>query len=126
ARVALLFTLNVDGRHAWSPRDPQDAAAGALFGAHQRRDKGFGPALGAGAVTAFRSMLQAAGYRVFGAPSDWWIDGRGDARAAGLQRALVEGMAGAACEQDPASTACLQGWRERRLALAGGASLRVG
>lgn len=126
ARVALLFTLSVDGRHDWAPRDPQDAAVARLFHAHQQRDKGFGPALGAGAIEACRRALRGAGYRVFSAPSDWWLDGRTQPQAATLQRALVGGMAAAASEQSPASAVALHAWRDRRTAAAASSSLRVG
>ncbi|MGL6112199.1 MAG: hypothetical protein ACRC2B_19060, partial [Rubrivivax sp.] len=46
ARAALLFGLTVDGRTAWHPADPDDELVHGLFCQHQRRDKGFGPALG--------------------------------------------------------------------------------
>lgn len=126
ARVALLFTLSVDGRHDWVPSDPLDTKVGELFGEHQRRDKGFGPALGAAAVPALQRALRGSGYRVFSAPSDWWIDGQDGPHAAALQRALVEGMATAASEQDPASSAAIEAWRRRRHALAASGSVRVG
>lgn len=126
ARAALLFTLNVDGRHEWAPRDPLDPTVGRLFAAHQRRDKGFGPALGAQAVPALRRALQDSGYRVFSAASDWWIDSAHSAQASALQHALVDGIASAACEQDPAATAALEAWRQRRHARAVAGQLRVG
>ena len=125
-RVALLLALSVDGRHRWTPRDPLDDAVGARFAAHQQRDKGFGPALGAAAVPALHRLLQDAGYRVHLARSDWWLDGRSDSPARALQRALIDGIAGAACEQDPPATAALQAWRQRRQALAPRSTLRVG
>ena len=126
ARATVLFTLNVDGRHVWSPPEPGDATVARLFRAHQRRDKGFGPALGADAIGVCRRALRDAGYRVFTAPSDWWIDGRAGAPAVGLQRALVDGMAAAACEQGPQSSALLRAWRERRAPVVGASCLRVG
>lgn len=126
ARAALLFTLSVDGGHEWTPRDPMDMTVDRLFAAHQRRDKGFGPALGAQAVNALRRALQGSGYRVFSAASDWWIDSQQGPQASAMQRALVDGIAAAACEQDPASTAALEAWRQRRHALAATGQLRVG
>jgi hypothetical protein len=126
ARVALLFTLSVDGRHDWVPSDPLDSKVSRLFGEHQRRDKGFGPALGAAAVPRLRRALRGSGYRVFSAPSDWQIDGQGGSQAAALQRALVDGMASAASEQDPLSSAAVQAWRQRRHAWTATGSVRVG
>jgi hypothetical protein len=126
ARVALLVTLSVDGRHDWMPSDPLDPTVGALFGEHQRRDKGFGPALGADAAPALQRALRGSGYRVFSAPSDWWIDGQEGPHAAELQGALVDGMATAASEQAPGSSAVIEAWRQRRQALAASGSVRVG
>ncbi|WP_137920069.1 class I SAM-dependent methyltransferase [Hydrogenophaga sp. 2FB] len=126
ARAALLFALSVDGRHQWTPQDPHDATVDRLFRAHQRRDKGFGPALGADAIAACRRALRAAGYRVFTTSSDWVLDGHEQPQAAALQRALIGGMAAAAREQDPASQATLQAWCERRQAAVADSRLRVG
>lgn len=123
--VALLMSLNVDGRHVWTSEDPLDATAGQLFAEHQRRDKGLGPALGSGAVVALQEALEASGYRVFTAASDWWMDGRSP-QALLMQRALIDGMAAAASEQAPAFAPALQAWRQRRRALAPGCGLRVG
>jgi len=126
ARVAMLFALSVDGRHRWQPPDPDDAAVATLFAAHQRRDKGFGPALGTHAVAVVTRTLHAAGYRVHRSRSDWRLDGSTDPGARAMQRALIDGMAAAACEQDPAAAPWVQGWRVRRIALAPQGSLRVG
>lgn len=125
-RVPLLMALNVDGRHTWSLEDPADAKVGRLFARHQARDKGMGQALGAAAIPALQNMLEALGYRVHTAASDWYLDGRTDHGALQLQRALISGMASAAMEQDRRSLAQVTGWRERRLALAGQTALRVG
>jgi hypothetical protein len=127
ARVALLMALSVDGCHRWAPGDAGDATVAALFRAHQRRDKGFeGPALGASAVGELVSALRLVGYQVHTARSDWQLDGRQDARALSLQRALIDGMAEAATEQQPAVAVAVETWRQRRQAIAARSSLRVG
>ncbi|MDZ7589284.1 MAG: class I SAM-dependent methyltransferase [Rubrivivax sp.] len=127
AGAALLMALSVDGRHRWTPGDADDAAVTALFGAHQQRDKGFGgPALGPAAVPALMLALRRAGYRVHSARSDWRLDGRRDAQALALQRALVDGIAAAAVEQAPPSAALVRGWQQRRQALAPRSVLVVG
>jgi len=126
ARVALLLALSVDGRHLWSPPDPLDATVGRLFADHQRRDKGLGPALGAAAVAVLRARLQAEGYQVFSAASDWRIDGSAGPQDVALQRALIDGIAAAATEQSPDLVAALRSWRQRRRALCATARLRVG
>ena len=126
-RLALLLALNVDGRHVWSMPDADDALVASLFAAHQQRDKGFGgPALGAAAAPALAKMLRAAGYRVFRERSDWLLHGATDSRALALQRALIDGMASAASEQQRDLTATVEAWRQRRLVLAARSTLRVG
>lgn len=121
-RVPVLFTLNVDGRHDWTPRDPGDDEVGALFALHQRRDKGFGPALGPQAIATLLPALRGAGYRVFQARSDWRVP----ASAQAMQAALIDGMAAAAREQAPDAAITVQAWQQRRHLLAGQARLRVG
>jgi SAM-dependent methyltransferase len=124
--VALLMSLNVDGRHVWTPEDAADATVGDLFAQHQRRDKGLGPALGAEAVDVLRQTLGVAGYRVFTATSDWWVDGSTGPKALAMQGALIDGMAAAACEQSPSTTASVKAWQQRRHAIAARSQLRVG
>ncbi len=126
ARVPLLLTLSVDGRHHWTPEDPMDAEVGALFAAHQRRDKGFGPALGAQAVTALLPNLKNAGYQVATARSDWRVNGQRQATDRQLLESLIDGMADAAVEQDPDQAASVRGWQRRRRALVAQTRLRVG
>lgn len=125
ARSALLFALNIDGRHEWDPNDADDDALHAAFARHQRRDKGFGPALGAAAVAAASDLLGAAGYRVQCAASDWVVDAATDADGA-MRSAMVDGIAAAALEHDAALAATVAGWRARRLAQASTLRLRVG
>ena len=69
----LLACLNVDGRDAFLPRHPLDAAVRGGFRADQGRDKGFGPALGPCAPAALHAALAAAGFAAASAPSDWRI-----------------------------------------------------
>jgi hypothetical protein len=54
------------------------------------------------------------------------LDGRADAAAQALQRALVDGMAAAAAQQSPDAAARVQAWRQRRQVLAPRSVLRVG
>lgn len=130
AGTAWWFALSVDGRLSWTPSDPDDAPVLAAFEAHQRRDKGFGPALGPDAPREAARSLRAAGYRVIGARSDWLIDGRagpdGPGAALPMLQSLIEGMARAAAEQQPALAPAVAGWRARRLARVVETVLRVG
>jgi len=126
ARASVLFALSVDGRALWDPLDPDDTLASELFDAHQRRDKGFGPALGPMAAATAIEGFRAAGYAVQSAPSDWWIDARGDRAALALQQALIDGIAQAAIEQAPLAAGTLRAWQSRRHALAERSTLRIG
>ncbi|WP_326540860.1 class I SAM-dependent methyltransferase [Pseudorhodoferax sp.] len=126
AGAAVCWALNVDDRLAWQPPDADDAMVQALFQAHQRRDKGFGPALGGTAAALAVQALHAAGYRTVQARSDWCIDGRRGPDAQAMWRAMVEGMGVAATEQAPEQAVRVRAWQARRLAQAGQAQLHVG
>jgi hypothetical protein len=123
ARAALLFGLTVDGRTAWNPADPDDTLVRGLFSEHQRRDKGFGPALGSQAAAIAVQQLACAGYETLQTQTDWVIDG---ALAPQMQLAMVEGMAAAALEQNPAAQGAVRSWKARRGACIGNSRLRVG
>ena len=123
ARAALLFGLTVDGRTVWNPADPHDELVHGLFGQHQRRDKGFGPALGSQAAAIALLQLGCAGYETLHTQTEWVIDG---ALAPQMQLAMVEGMAAAALEQNPAALDAVRSWTARRGAGIGNSRLRVG
>jgi len=120
ARVRLSFALIVDGRMVWDPPLASDAEVASAFALHQHRDKGFGPALGPTAPLVLRGLLAAAGYRVHEARSDWVLQG------GALQAALIDGMAGAAVEQEPLAATAIAAWRARRLAAIERSKVRVG
>lgn len=122
ANAALLCALNVDGRLDWQPLVAGDAQVQQLFAAHQHRDKGFGPALGADAVRLAVEQLDTLGWRCVQAPGDWQI---GPSSGAMLE-AMIDGLANAALEQDGGARDLVLAWRLRRLALAAQTSLRVG
>lgn len=124
ARTGVLFALTYDGRFEWSPAEIGDARIRALVNAHQRTDKGFGPALGPAAAVEAERIFAGLGYRMRSARSDWALG----AESRGLQAALVDGWVSAAVEIAPREASALEDWRRRRHAhLAAGASrLRVG
>jgi len=124
--AAVCWALSVDGRLAWTGAEADDALVRDAFRAHQRRDKGFGAALGDAAVQAATQSLATAGYRLQAAESDWVIDGTRSAADRAMLRALVDGMAHAAREQCPAHAAPIDAWCARRLAALGATRLRVG
>jgi len=124
ARATLLLALNYDGRITWQPPDPHDATVRDLVNLHQRRDKGFGSALGPEASAHMAKTLIGLGYEVQQARSDWQL-GPDDAA---LQSATLTGLAEAACEQEPGATVDTRTWQTRRETMirAGASRLRVG
>ena len=126
ARVALYLSLTVDGRWRWRPARHGDALATRLFAAHQRRDKGLGPALGPQAAVAAARACRAAGYRVRSARSDWHVAAADNGEAAQLQRQLIDGIARAATQQAPRHAAALSDWRQRRIGAIAETELTVG
>ena len=109
-RQPLLSVLAVDGRREWRPAAPEDGIVCAAFAAHQRRDKGFGPALGPEAPRQLAASLAAQGFAVTTAQSDWQI-GPGD-RA--MLQALIAAEAEAATAAAPDAAPAVARWRARR------------
>jgi SAM-dependent methyltransferase len=110
AKAAVLFALSVDGRVSWEPVLEEDEAVHRLFAAHQRRDKGFGPALGGEAPAMAAARLAAMGYGVSRSRSDWHIEDMT------LLQAMIDGMAAAALEQGPGARALVRAWQKQRRA----------
>jgi hypothetical protein len=124
AGAAVCFALTYDGRTTAVPGEPEDPTVLAMFNRHQLFDKGFGPALGMRAASVAEAALEAHGYELGVATSDWVI-GR-DAQT--MQLALLDGWLSAALEIAPDSRLALTSWHGRRRAhvLAGRSSLTVG
>jgi hypothetical protein len=121
--IPLYAALSYDGRITFTPSDPFDAAIADAVNAHQRTDKGFGPALGPAAATFAIARFEALGYSVVQGTSDWMM-GPEDRD---MQTEILAGWASAARDMglSPADTAT---WLTRRRAAiaAGCASLQVG
>lgn len=111
ANAAVLFALTYDGRSTCRPMDIDDTYIVAQVNRHQRRDKGFGPALGPDAATAAAGCFARAGYLLRRVRTDWRIE----AQESRLQAAVLEGWALAARELDPAAGARIDAWLQRRL-----------
>jgi hypothetical protein len=123
-QLPIYAALSYDGRAVLEPADPVDGAVIAAVNAHQRRDKGFGPALGPAAAGAAITQFERAGYSIVQGPSDW--DFRPDDRK--MQAEVLSGWAAAAREQGDLPLADLVGWltRRRDLVDAGRSTIRVG
>jgi hypothetical protein len=122
--IPLYAALSYDGRIWLTPSDPFDAAIAAAVNAHQRTDKGFGPALGPAAAAFAVARFEALGYSVVHGASDWAI-GPDDPD---IQNEILAGWASAAHDIGALSLADTTAWFTRRRAAvaAGTSSLEVG
>ncbi len=123
-RLPAYIALTHDDDIAIEPSDPLDDAAIAAVCRHQRRDKGFGPALGPGAAKAAVARFERAGYRVIAGRSDWRLepaDGE-------MQAAVLDVWAGAASEEGGLPLAEGVAWltRRRDLVAAGRSAMQLG
>lgn len=105
----VLMVLSYDGRITWDPFDPLDEAITKAFNRHQRSDKGFGPSLGPDAVGYLADRYRELNSDVRLAASDWVFAGKDRA----IQLAMLDGIAGAASEIEPALP--ISDWKARRM-----------
>jgi SAM-dependent methyltransferase len=119
--IPLYAALSYDGRIVLTPSDPLDTAIVAAVNAHQRTDKGFGPALGPAAAAFAIARFEALGYSVVHGRSDWAI-GPDDLE---MQTEILAGWASTAHEIGALSRADTTAWLTRRVD-AGCSSLHVG
>jgi hypothetical protein len=90
-KTALYAALNYDGTTEWKPPHPLDTAVLNAFNQDQRRDKGFGIALGPDASNYLKAVFAAEDYTVSIATSPWQLDATDHA----LVSELIEGIASA-------------------------------
>lgn len=122
ARQATLHAvLTYDGRDAFAPAHPLDAAVVAAFAGHMRRDKGFGIAAGPEATAVLAAAARSAGYEVSERSSAWVLG----AAEADLGRLLLAGMAEAVAETGAVARADLDDWATFRAATCGEAGARI-
>ena len=122
--IPLYAALTYDGRIEIGPSNPFDAAMIAAVNAHQRGDKGFGPALGPAAADTAIARFESLGCAVVHGKADWVI-GPQDRE---FQMEILAGWASAARELGDLTLADTVGWLTwRRDAVAAGrSSIRVG
>lgn len=120
ARSAVLLGLSVTGDVQLWPPDPDDAAVGAAFNAHQRRHGRLGPDAAGRAAT----VLHRHGYVVTGVATPWRLG----AEQRDLAVVWLDGRAAAAVEQAPQDAARIRSWLRRRTSavLAGELTVTVG
>lgn len=122
-RLPVYAALTYDGRIEFDPVDPSDSEIATAVNAHQRRDKGFGPALGPAAAQAAIENFQRVGYEVRHGVADWTFAPSDRA----IQNETLAGFATAARETGVALTE-IAAWLARRsdLIAAGRSSIRIG
>jgi hypothetical protein len=122
--IPLYAALTYDGRAEISPTHPRDAAIIDAVNTHQRRDKGFGPALGPAAGANAIARFEKVDYSVVHATADWILV----ASDREIQAEIFAGWASAARESGSLPLADTVEWltfRRDEIA-AGRSSLRVG
>lgn len=112
-RAAALFALNYDGILEWVVHDEADDADDGwirrAMNEHQRRDKGFGRALGPMAGLHAEMLFRGSGYRAWLFRSPWQL-GPDDGE---IIRVLLDGWVEAAIEQTGEEER-VRAWAERR------------
>jgi hypothetical protein len=100
--------LTYDGRAIVEPIDDLDADVLACFNAHQRSDKGFGPALGPDAASVLARCVAQHGYVTVQGRSDWVLGAQDHA----IQEFVF--LAWAATAEGTIDNTELQSWLARR------------
>ena len=123
-RLPVYAALTYQGRASLEPAEPFDLEVVAALNRHQRRDKGFGPALGPEAGMRAVQSFARVGYRVLPGESDW----RFGPQDREIQLQVLVGWVAAARELGELPEAALAAWYARRceaVAL-GRSSMRIG
>jgi predicted nucleotidyltransferase len=102
--------LSYSGQIEIRPTDSIDEAIVTAVNAHQRRNKGFGPALGPLAASAAIARFESLGFSVTHGKADWVI-GPQDGE---FQMEIFRGWAHATKELDELSSADIDEWLTRR------------
>lgn len=122
-RLPFYAALTYDGRAGLIPPLEEDEFVLAAFNAHQKTNKGFGPALGRDAAETAIDLFREAGYEVTTALSDW----HAGSLHPDFQKTLLDGWRIAASEIRPDQSETFEKWYQQRLELiAHGASIFVG
>jgi hypothetical protein len=123
-RLPVYAALTYQGTIVLDPIEPADLEIIAAVNRHQRRDKGFGPALGPEAALRTVKSFERVGYVVRSGASDWRF-GTGDRT---IQSAILDGWAGAVRELGQLEDATIAAWLARRqdMVAEGRSSMRVG
>ena len=103
--------LNYDGCIKWTPFHPLDAAIAMNFNTDQRRDKGFGPALGPDATDFLKTQFHSTKFQCLSAKSPWLL-GSADYL---LAESLINGISDVAIQTDGLTNSEIQDWKTFRI-----------
>ena len=109
-KSAVYAVLTYDGDQRWTPEHEADAHLLEAFHAHQRRDKGLGPAAGPDASDALSEAFTALGYAVQEGDSAWRLGPESGVGDEALIAALAAGFAQAARETGLVDATALAAW----------------
>ena len=123
-RLPVYAALSYDGRAALTPAASLDTQIVAAVNRHQRRDKGFGPALGPDAAAQCITRFSRVDYHVTQGPSDW-VFGPHDRD---IQHEVLAGWAAAVVELGDMPDERVATWlaRRREWVATGAATMQVG
>lgn len=119
---AFYAALNYDGTTCWTPSHPLDEIVLSAFNRDQRRDKGFGVALGPEAGLYMERLFKSFGFKVFTADSPWVLDGADNK----LVNSLISGIGDAVATDPQLDAAELQDWVQFRKKHSATGSCEVG
>jgi len=123
-RLPVYAALSYDGLATIEPADTLDGAIIESVNRHQRRDKGFGPALGPEAAATAPARFEAIGYQVTQGSSDWVFTPKDTE----IQLEVLTGWAAATREVGDITIGDIIAWLGRRQdhLAAGRSAMRVG
>ena len=121
-KTALYVALNYDGNIEWTPSHPFDATVLNAFNQDQRKDKGFGKALGPDATEYLQQILESKNYKTSTASSPWQLNATNHE----LVSELIEGIVGAVENDYGLIADDLTAWKEFRIAHASSGTCNVG
>lgn len=104
--VGIYAALNYDGSTHWTPEHPLDDAVLHAFNHDQRKDKGFGPALGPESGEAMQRLFTQAGFTAYSASTPWVLGGADQS----MVIALITGIAGAVSDNPELEASALEDW----------------
>lgn len=113
AEAPLLAMLSYDGELSLDPPHAYDGVMVERFNAHQRGEKGFGPAVGPDAAALLQGALDRRGFATMVRKTPWLLERERDGL---LMATTLSGWAGAAKAIAPESQEAVEGWLTAHLA----------